>query len=36
MNTEILTAVMKGNKNEVVQVLEKHKVSDLGSVTGLK
>lgn len=36
-NTEILQAVIKGDKNEVMQVLERSKVvHDLGSVFGLK
>jgi hypothetical protein len=34
---EILLAVIKGDKNEVMQVLERSKVvHDLGSVVGLK
>lgn len=37
-NIEILTAVVKGDKNGLMQVIEKHKndVHDLGSVTGLR
>ena len=37
-NLEILTAVVKGDKNELMQVVERHKneVHDLGSVTGLR
>lgn len=37
-NLEILTAVVKGDKIQLMQVIEKHKneVHDLGSITGLR